>query len=132
MQGDTVKIGGSESCLTTYTAMKPEINTEAAETVQTGIDQAVAQERLVRCFLDDPDMPQCCCNCSLHIEICKPWTNCGNPPGGCDCGTRKEWGCAAFLPEGKIIGDWPEHSCGCEMYSPNVKVRHGAEDADLD
>ena len=22
--------------------------------------------------------------------------------------------------EGKIIGDWPEHSFGCEMYSPNV------------
>lgn len=82
-------------------------------------------ERIVRCFMDDPDMPQCCCNCSLHVAICKPWTNCGNPPGGCDCGTRKEWGCAAFLLEGKIIGDWPEHSCGCEMYSPNAEPSLG-------
>ena len=100
--------------------MKLHNNNEAAEIAQTTDSPAVVQERLVRCFLADPDMPQCCCNCSHHVEICKPWTNCGNPPGGCDCGTRKEWGCAAFLPEGKIIGDWPEHSFGCEMYSPNV------------
>ena len=93
----------------------PPMDTESKKDASAG-----CMERIVRCFLDDPDMPQCCCNCSLHVEICKPWTNCGNPPGGCDCGTRKEWGCAAFLPEGKIIGDWPEHSCGCEMYSPNV------------
>ena len=33
--------------------MKPEINTETAETVQTGGDQAVVQERLVRHLFAD-------------------------------------------------------------------------------
>jgi hypothetical protein len=74
----------------------------------------------VRCFLDDPEMPQCCCNCVHHISIRKPWVECGKRgTGDCDCGTHKEWGCAGFISEGKVIGNWPEHSCGCEMYSPN-------------
>ena len=48
--------------------MKPEINTETAETVQTGGDQAVAQERLVRVSdaekYADPSGPQRMRGCS--------------------------------------------------------------------
>ena len=48
--------------------MKPEINTETAETVQTGGDQAVAQERLVRVSdaekYADPSGPRRMIGCS--------------------------------------------------------------------
>lgn len=53
--------------------MKPEINTATAETVQTGSDQAVAQERLVRLLARFRGFV------SARRETAEHWRNKGEP-----------------------------------------------------
>jgi hypothetical protein len=76
----------------------------------------------MNCYLDDPEFPQCCCNCIFHVSIRKPFVECGKRgTEECDCGSHVEFGCAGFITEGKVIRNHPEHSNGCEMYAPKDK-----------
>ena len=73
------------------------------------------------CTLQDPDMMQCCCNCAhlraVHYHCCTT----PKPDGvtGCVCGVQKGWACA--MPEhDRIYDNWPQHSCGCELYTAST------------
>lgn len=70
---------------------------------------------------------QCCCNCNFHFPVnfhcCtepKPDKSL-HPDSKCCCSVQKGWAC--FPQDSKEIYDnWPEHSCGCEMYTPKNKT----------
>ena len=86
------------------------------------------------CTLKDPELMQCCCNCvhlrAVHYHCCtepKPTDaqkSAAGIEGCCVCGVQKGWACA--MPEHERIYDnWPQHSCGCELYTartPNEKL----------
>ncbi len=76
---------------------------------------------------DDPNFVQCCCNCIHHLPV---HYNCCTGPEpsekekqkaniakSCVCSVRKGWAC---VPPGfgRIYDNWPEHSIGCELYTP--------------
>ena len=76
---------------------------------------------------DDPNFAQCCCNCQYHKRV---YFHCTTEPkptaeqkasagrdGRCVCGVPKGWVCA--MPEhDRVYDNWPEHSVGCECYTP--------------
>lgn len=70
------------------------------------------------CTLTDPDFPQCCCNCKLHLTDYKHCTIHAHPPGQCVCNEVKGFVCLIFADEGIVHSEWPEHMCGCEGYYP--------------
>lgn len=87
---------------------------------------------------DSPEFPQCCCNCSYHLEV--HYHCCTNPKpsdeelklqsndGKCVCGVRKGWACVHPDPgmefhQTRVHDNWPEHSCGCECYDPIDKQK---------
>lgn len=90
------------------------------------------------CTLKDPELMQCCCNCvhlrAVHYHCC----TLPKPDGvtGCVCGVQKGWACV--MPEhDRIYDNWPQHSCGCELYTartPNASssaAAPGGKDADV-
>lgn len=70
------------------------------------------------CQLEEPPFYQCCCKCKHHFRITAKREH------------EKTIGWACGLPvrleeEGNyVIGEWPEHSCGCECYHP-VEINGG-------
>lgn len=93
------------------------------------------------CFLNDPELPQCCCNCvhhrPVHYHCCtypKPTRQqkrAAGIEGRCVCKVQKGWACVG--PEtDRIYDNWPQHSPGCECYTPkysapNDQPKGGAE-----
>ena len=70
---------------------------------------------------------QCCCNCvylrPVHFHCCtepKPTDEqkaAAGVKGRCVCAVQKGWACCQ--PElGRIYDNWPQHSFGCELYTP--------------
>ena len=60
---------------------------------------------------------QCCCQCAHHIPTHK---HCCTDPdrksGTCSCGEQTGWACVP--PEfDRAYPGWPEHSCGCELFT---------------
>lgn len=79
-----------------------------------------------KCFLTEPDWFQCCCNCVYLRPVHHHCTTEPKPTKeqmngrGCQCGVQKGWACTS--PEiGRIYDNWPEHSVGCELYTPLYK-----------
>lgn len=63
---------------------------------------------------------QCCCNCTFRATDYKHCSIHGRPAGQCVCGQQKGFVCLALAGEGVVHSEWPEHSCGCELYDPRV------------
>lgn len=72
------------------------------------------------CHLAGP-FRQCCCNCKHHLQDfhhCTTAWDMRESHGGCVCSVPKGWICYGT---GRAHSGWPEHSIGCEMYSPVKK-----------
>lgn len=76
---------------------------------------------------DDPHFKQCCCNCIYRLPV---FFNCSTNPkpapethkGKCVCNVQKGWACVH--PEmGAVYDNWPEHSVGCELYTPKQEEK---------
>jgi hypothetical protein len=89
------------------------------------------------CTLKDPELMQCCCNCAylraVHYHCCtepKPTDEqkkAAGIEGRCVCGVQKGWACA--MPDrDRIYDNWPQHSCGCELYSARTQNNVGIID----
>ncbi|KKQ10204.1 MAG: hypothetical protein US20_C0002G0005 [Candidatus Pacebacteria bacterium GW2011_GWF1_36_5] len=76
------------------------------------------------CYLDvDKKWNQCCCKCVHHLPT---HLSCGNVVSQgdhkCVCDIQIGWACTiemVMVEKGEIPRiqiNWPEHSCGCEMY----------------
>jgi hypothetical protein len=81
------------------------------------------------CQMDVEPMKQCCCNCAFHLPVhfhcCTSLTlsaeqkKAAGVEGRCVCGVQKGWACVQ--PDGgRVYDNWPEHSCGCELYTPKT------------
>lgn len=73
---------------------------------------------MTKCYLDDPDNPQCCCNCEHRlygVRHCNGTAKSADGDG-CGCKDRIMYLCAAPSFHPRVYLDWPEHSCGCECY----------------
>lgn len=71
------------------------------------------------------EINQCCCNCEYRLPVMHHCTT-SSPSvrkdnGGCCCDKQKGWAC---VPPGlgAVHDEWPEHSCGCELYTPKIKA----------
>jgi hypothetical protein len=75
------------------------------------------------CQLDIGPFFQCCCTCQNHWPVmhhCTTSPELREKNGGCCCNVQKGWACVE--PEmGRVYDNWPEHSCGCELYAPNTE-----------
>lgn len=60
---------------------------------------------------------QCCCNCRSRLIDYKHCTIHGRSEGKCVCDEVKGYICAGLAPE-RYYSEWPEHSAGCELYTP--------------
>jgi len=82
------------------------------------------------CQLNGP-MKQCCCTCIYHMPVhfhcCTEPKPC-EPKGECVCGVQKGWACVCLpmsddngktLAGVRVYDNWPEHSVGCELHTPN-------------
>lgn len=57
---------------------------------------------------------QCCCKCVYHLKDKYRCTEENHKRG--ICFQQKGWVCAP--PDADFVeSDWPEHSCGCELYT---------------
>ena len=68
---------------------------------------------------------QCCCTCQHHLPVmyhCTTSPELREKHGGCCCSVQKDWACVA-PGMGRVHDNWPEHSCGCELHTPNTEVR---------
>lgn len=72
------------------------------------------------CQLTDAPFFQCCCNCTFRLTDYKHCSIHGRKDGKCICSEVKGYVCTGFANEGIAHSEWPEHSCGCEMYDPKV------------
>jgi hypothetical protein len=70
------------------------------------------------CQLNAEPFYQCCCNCKLRLTDKKHCSVHGRSEGKCVCNQTKGYVCIAFSDEGIAHSEWPEHSCGCELYRP--------------
>lgn len=74
--------------------------------------------KMEACQLDS-QWQQCCCNCIYHWQ---DFHHCTTAPKmkRCACSVPKGWACVVFkvTEGGPIYSGWPEHSVGCEMYTP--------------
>jgi len=104
---------------------------DASQTESAQADSVQRDGSASGCTLQDPDMMQCCCNCAhlraVHYHCCTT----PKPDGvtGCVCGVQKGWACHNPEMDGRIYDNWPQHSCGCELYTartPNAEVSHDA------
>lgn len=76
---------------------------------------------------------QCCCNCEYHLRDyyhCSTHRELRNAlkVDQCICSLPKGWVCAGFAFAeglGQVNSEWPEHSIGCELYSP-IKQKESA------
>jgi hypothetical protein len=67
-----------------------------------------------KCWLESK-LHQCCCNCLNHYkDMSHPRTD------GATMDHQKGWVCFNPNPnfEGICFSGWPEHSVGCEAYTP--------------
>ena len=78
------------------------------------------------CQLNAESFYQCCCKCvyhrPIHFHCCtepKPTEEekkATGVEGSCVCGVQKGWACTCPMSD-RIYDNWPEHSCGCELYT---------------
>lgn len=81
------------------------------------------QNQSTRCQLATEPFYQCCCNCTSRLTDYKHCSIHGRVSGKCVCSEVKGYVCAGFAfdeGEGRVHSEWPEHSCGCELYSARV------------
>lgn len=80
---------------------------------------------LSKCWMEKEPFKQCCCTCKFHVptyEHCETNPNLRNQVSKlarkitCICGVTNGFACVPPEMDGKIYINWPEHSCGCEMY----------------
>ena len=74
----------------------------------------------VKCQLGVPPMHQCCCQCVYlrgTYEHCTTNPHLRDEMGTCVCGVQTGWACTNPEMDGRIYPNWPEHSCGCELYT---------------
>ncbi len=74
------------------------------------------------CYLHDPDWNQCCCDCVFHRpthEHCTTNTKLRDEKQTCICHVQNGWACC--LEPDRVFINWPEHSVGCECYTPFPK-----------
>jgi len=86
--------------------------------VSDAVQKIDRYRREVPCQLGVGPFFQCCCNCKLRLTDYKHCTIHGRGADGCCCHEVKGYVCIAFASEGIVHSEWPEHSCGCELYSP--------------
>lgn len=75
------------------------------------------------CRLSDGPFFQCCCNCQHHLpdyHHCTTNKMLRQSAKECVCSIQKGWVCAGFVD--RVHSGWPEHSVGCEMYTPIRKI----------
>ena len=74
-----------------------------------------------KCWMDDPDLHQCCCTCRyLRPTHLHEWFVVDRGSHGCICDIQLGWACA--MPQefiNKIYINWDKHSVGCEMWTPD-------------
>ena len=75
------------------------------------------------CTLNDPEWSQCCCQCVYRVPT---HYHCSFPPARTDkdkgkCGCEKQVGWACVAPELRVYVNWPEHKCGCELFTDKRK-----------
>ena len=74
------------------------------------------------CQLKVAPFYQCCCNCIFHLEVNYPCNKENHEKG--ICYTHKGWACVCPTMSEvttRVLDDWEEHSCGCELYTPKDK-----------
>jgi len=77
-----------------------------------------------KCYLKVKEIKQCCCNCIHHLPVhqhCITSNRLKNELGCC-CHIQKGWACV-FPEENRVYDNWPEHSVGCELYTPKTKKK---------
>lgn len=80
------------------------------------------------CTLNEAGIMQCCCNCvhlrAVHYHCCTSPTP--KDLMGCVCSVRKGWACV--LPDhDRVYDNWPQHSSGCELYTPKNPARNDTQ-----
>lgn len=96
-------------------------------------EREVGQERVGDCQLNSGPFFQCCCNCEHHWQDnhhCTTSPELRERHGGCVCSQSKGWICVLgrFMGDGssRVYSGWPEHSVGCECYTPIKKIERPA------
>lgn len=75
------------------------------------------------CQLNVEPFFQCCCKCIYLRPVhhhCTTSPELRESSGGCCCGVQKGWACCVIMDgedHERIHDNWPQHSCGCEMYT---------------
>ena len=87
------------------------------------------QSAIVFCNLGEKSMGyQCCCKCKFHAPIhhhCSTDIWLRKKLGDCVCKYIKGWACTVVYETtepkehgyNRIHDRWPEHACGCEMFT---------------
>lgn len=73
------------------------------------------------CQLNAEPFFQCCCNCKMRLTDYKHCSIHGRKDGKCVCSEVRGYICVGFIDEGMAHSEWPEHSCGCELYLPKYE-----------
>ena len=101
------------------------MTTTASETTTARAPGTVpALVRHPDCQLDVEPFFQCCCTCQHHLPVmhhCTTSPELREKHGGCCCSVQKGWACVA-PGMGCVHDNWPEHSCGCELHTPNTRL----------
>ena len=79
------------------------------------------------CFINDEPFKQCCCKCKFHLRAMYPCTP--ENHAAKICFTQQGWACGAPIAEGDVVINWPMHSVGCEMFTPEYKTPEKSEEA---
>jgi hypothetical protein len=71
---------------------------------------------------------QCCCKCVFHLQEYHRCTLENHEKGLCFKPKPDKWVCAPPELNG-VFTDWPEHSCGCELYTTEETLKKEEERA---
>lgn len=72
-----------------------------------------------KCWLDDPEIHQCCCVCKHHYpdyEHCTTNRKLRKEKDDCICNILKGYICIPPEFGGRAYSGWERHSIGCEMF----------------
>jgi hypothetical protein len=86
-------------------------------------------EHQTECQLSEEPFNQCCCVCAHHLA---DYYHCHDTvlrnrlakhygSDKCICDIQRGWICVVRLDDLRAHSEWPEHSCGCEMFSDTRK-----------
>lgn len=92
--------------------------TQAREMLQKLREKVSARMSDNPCQMTVEPFKQCCCTCESHLPTHEHCTTSKlKSKDGCACNIQNGWACVP-PGEGKVYINWPEHSCGCELYTP--------------